>query len=122
MALVKDVWQGRDNHFGLILESTDEDGVRAPADLSLVTQVMLELKGSDPLVVLRDAVDAPIDWWSAGLSLGEGEMRFTLGDYVESIDPGSYVSRLTVYSLSTPDGVVWTSFARNELLVSVHAT
>lgn len=120
MTITKDVWQNRDNQFALMLDSTDPDGVRAPLDTSLVTKVMLEFEGAGSLSVLFQAPDALINWWDE--TLAEGEIRFELGDFAAAIPPGAYAMRLTVYSLATPDGIVWASYARQELRISVHST
>lgn len=118
MAIVKDVWQGKDNHFNLMLESTDEANVKSPLDTSLVTKVDLEFENSNTLTVNRDDADAPINWWDADLD--QGEIQFELGDFASGMTPGAYNTRLVIYSLATPDGVVWASFARHELVISIH--
>lgn len=120
MTITKDVWQNRDNVFSLLLDSTDPDGVRAPLDTSLVTKVMVEFEDSGSLTVMFQAPDAPINWWD--VELAEGEIRFELGDFAAAIPPGAYDIRLTVYSLASPDGIVWASYARQELRISVHST
>jgi hypothetical protein len=120
MTITKDVWKNRDNEFSLLLESTDPDGVKAPLDTSLVTQVMLEFKDVGTLTVVREAADAAINWWDAGLD--PGELRFALGDFAATLPVGAFPARLTIYSLATPDGIVWASFARRELMISIHDT
>lgn len=120
MTIVKDVWQQRDNHFSLLLEATEPGGNREPADSTQVTRVMLELEEGPSLTVDRDEVDAMINWWD--VALDPGEFRFQLGDFATFASPGAYAARLTLYSLSSPDGVVWASFARQELRMSIHST
>lgn len=121
----KQVWKGRDNYFKLRLESisVDEDGrqVVTPTDLGTVENILFELENQTlDLTVDAGDVDPPIDWWSSGLETGE--MQFTLGHSVEAIDPGNYVCRLTLFSSTTPGGVVWMSYADRGLAVTIHDT
>jgi hypothetical protein len=120
MAIVKDVWKYRDNHFGLIFEATDPEGTRAPVDSSKVTRLEMELEGSITIAVDANTPDAPVDWWSPELLLAPGEFRFTLGDAVANVTAGAYAARVVLFSLAEPGGIVWTSWARQELLLSVH--
>lgn len=122
MAIIKDVWKTRDNEFGLIFEATDPEGIRNPVDMDKVTRTELELEGSITVAVNANSADAPIDWWSSELLLVPGEMRFELGDDVVSVPAGVYAARITLFSLTEPGGIVWTSWARQELLLSIHET
>ena len=120
MNIVKDVWQGRDNEFVLRLDAVDVDGNATPTNLSVVTSALLELEDSKTISVDRNDGDPAFNWWSGDLE--EGEMRFSLGVESIGIEEGNYPVRLTLFSLSHEAGIVWTSFARNELSVSIHET
>jgi hypothetical protein len=118
MSIVMDVWPGRDNSYLLFLEATDKAGTRLPANLDSAASMMLELEDSVTISVSRNDAGAPINWWD--VDLDEGEVLFTLGSQVDAVEEGNYPARLTLYSLSAPNGIVWTSFARNEMSISVH--
>ena len=116
--MIKNVWTGRDNDFILRFDATDKDGETLPADMSVVTDMLLELEGNASVSVVRNEADAPINWWDGGLDAGEA--RFTLGAVLS--DAGVFAARLTLSSVSDPGGVVWASYSNGELSISVHST
>jgi hypothetical protein len=119
MSIVEYAWVGRDNQFLIKLE-TVENNVTAAVDLSDVSKAVLELKQTDgadgPLVtVLKDDVGAIIDWWDAGLAIGE--MKFTLGLWPGEtfIYGDAYKARLTLTTGNSPNGIVWASYGDSYL-------
>jgi len=121
--ITKAVWVDRDNAFKLRLESSSPDSPSAPTDLTTVSSMGLELSsraGDHSLTVDRDAADAAINWWD----YEQGEVEFTLGPWAgqDGIVAGSYDCRLTIYAPATPSGIVWLSFAGQELAVDVYQT
>ncbi len=123
MALVKHVWKQRDNSFVLKFESIDIDGLVETVDMALVTKILLELENAQYVVVNKDDPDgSPIDWWHPDLAAGEAS--FALGDWTQDngVADGVHRVRLTLFSLDKPDGIVWTSYAKGEQSISVHAT
>jgi len=124
MALInRNVWIGHDNTFMLRLESADPDTGTAPSDLSLVTKMELELRNAvgEIVTVTSNSGDAspPIDWW-AGI-LEQGEVIFDLGQWtLDNVTPaGQYDCRLTVYSPSSVQGLVWLSWINDDLSLNV---
>ncbi|MDH3978097.1 MAG: hypothetical protein OEU86_06240 [Gammaproteobacteria bacterium] len=124
MALInRNAWKGHDNTFKLRLESADPDTMTAPADLSLVTSMELELRsvGDAVTTITSNAGDAPptIDWW-AGI-LEQGEVIFDLGQWLldNDVAQGQYDCRLTVFSPTTSSGLVWLSWINDDLSLNV---
>lgn len=119
MSISKHVWIDRDNQFTLRLDSTTTAGVTAPADLSLVTSLLMELRNSSggdgpSITVAKDAAAAVINWWDG--SLGAGEMLFKLGLWSETFTPNeAYKARITLFTALSPNGVVWTSYGDSTL-------
>lgn len=119
MSIQKYVWAGRDNQFILRMDTTDSGGVTQPADLSLVTSLTMELReaggGDGPsITIAKDEAAAVINWWD--VSLGTGEMLFKLGLWAETfLFNESYKARITMFTASSPNGVVWTSYGDSRL-------
>jgi hypothetical protein len=119
MSISKSVWIGRDNQFILRMDTTTGAGVTAPADMSTVTSLVMELRTSDgtdgPVItVAKDEASAVINWWDG--SLTTGEVLFKLGLSVETFDPTIlYKVRITLFSAVSPNGIVWTSYADSKL-------
>lgn len=117
--ITKHVWKGRDNNFILKFEAMDINGTVVPADMALITSMLLELEDGQSLTVTKDEPDAYINWWDPALELGVGEAEFNLGDWAS--DPeGLYSMRLVLFSLDNPDGIVWTSHAKGEIRLALH--
>jgi len=124
MALInRNVWKGHDNTFKLRLESADPDTMTAPADLSLVTRMDLELKSAlgDVTTITSNAGDSspPIEWL-AGI-LEQGEVIFDLGQWTleNDVPQAEYEARLTVFSPTTSSGLVWLSWINDDLSLNV---
>lgn len=124
MALInRNVWKGHDNKFKLRLESSGPDGVAAPTDLTLVTKMELELNdmaGTIYTVSTSTGDSMPVIDWEH-VDLDTGEVDFDLGNWTEAeeIPAGSYKCRLTVFSPTTSDGLVWLSWIQDDLTVTV---
>lgn len=119
MSIQKYVWIGRDNQFTLRLDSTTTGGVTAPADLSLVTSLEMELRNSagadgPSITVAKDEASAVINWWDG--SLDTGEMLFKLGLWSDTFTADElYKARITLFTALSPNGVVWTSYGDSSL-------
>ena len=114
MSISKHVWIGRDNQFILRMDSTTSGGVTAPADMSLVNTLTMELRQSDgadgpSISVAKDEPSAVINWWDG--SLGAGEVLFKLGLWSETfLTDSAYKVRLTLFTAQAPNGIVWSSY------------
>jgi len=119
MSIAKYVWIDRDNQFILRMDTTTSGGVTAPADMSLVSQLKMELRDSGgvdgpSLTVNKDDAGAVINWWDG--SLGAGEVLFKLGLWTETVTPdSSYKVRLTLFTAASPNGIVWASYGASRL-------
>ena len=119
MSISKYVWIDRDNQFILRLDSTTGAGATAPADMSLVTSLLLELRNSagadgPSITVVKDEASAVINWWDG--SLGTGEMLFKLGLWSETFTANElYKARITLFTAASTNGVVWTSYGDSGL-------
>lgn len=113
------VWYGHDNAIKLLLSNMETDGTKTPADLIAVQSMSLELEGQPVLTVNKNDVDAPIDWWDESLS--QGEVILVLGSWAEenSVPLGRYSAALVSYDLAHPNGIVWTSHAKRELMIHI---
>ena len=122
MALTKHVWKDRDNGFILKFETIDIDGTIETVDMTVVTQMLVELENEQHVFITKDEVDPPVSWWDH--QLGEGEASFKLGHWAARMNIAEQLHRvrITLFSLDSPNGIVWTSFARGELSIAVHDT
>jgi hypothetical protein len=119
MSIQKYVWIDRDNQFVLRMDSTTQAGVTAPADMSLVTSLLMELRdsaGADgpSITVAKDEASAVINWWDG--SLGTGEVLFKLGLSTETFSVSTvYKARITLFTAASTNGVVFTSYGDSKL-------
>jgi hypothetical protein len=119
MSISKHAWINRDNQFILRYDATASGGSTAPADLSLVSALVMEFResggGVGPVItVAKDEVAAVINWWDG--TLGVGEMLFKLGLSTETFTPDeTYKCRITLTTASSPNGIVWTSWGDSSL-------
>jgi hypothetical protein len=119
MSIQKYVWIDRDNQFVLRMDSTTPAGVTAPADMSLVTSLIMELRdsaGADgpSITVAKDEASAVINWWDG--SLDTGEVLFKLGLSTETFSVSTvYKARITLFTAASANGVVWTSYGDSKL-------
>lgn len=121
------VWTGGDNVFRLRLSDKDTDGIVEPVDLSAIASMTVEIADStdrrhrtvDTVNVERLASEPAINWWDAGL--GVGEVDFKLGAWIaaNSIPSADYTVRLISYDLVNTGGIFWSSHMRRELTINV---
>ena len=120
MTIRKDVWRGADNRIKLLLSGTvgDSCGTSEPIDLINVTSMTMVFD-TESLTVNRNDLGGLIDWWDADLEVGE--VVFVLGGWVESValPAAEYPVRLISTDGVNVNGIVWTSEAGRELVITV---